>query len=215
MAAISRGTSLSVFVIGTIVAGCASASGATSSPSTPSAPPPSPESVVSASPSPSPSPSPAPSPSQAPIASASGAATSRSGLTIAFYGDGFALVVPEPLQSGWIPGEGIEKWEATNGSGQRTALAIQTLRNPPAAQRSLDGLAAALRQQLAAAQGVTITSDERVKVAAGTAHRIAAKGGGEWTVFYLFYAGGKGFVLEMLNLTMADEGAIMDTFVLL
>ncbi len=125
--------------------------------------------------------------------------------------------MPEPLQSGWIPGEGLERWEVTSDSGQRMALAIHTLRNPPAAQQSLDGLAAALRQQLAVAaqQGVTITSDERVKVAAGTAQRIAAKGGGEWTVYYLLYKGGKGFVLEMLNLTMADEGAIMETFVLL
>ncbi len=208
MAGISRGTSLSVFVIGAIVAGCVSASGATPSPSTPSPPPPSPQSVASASPSPSPS------PSQSPIATASAAATPRSSLTIVFWGDGFAVNVPEPLQSGYIMGEGVERWEATSDSGQRMALAIHTIRNPPAAQQSLDGLAAAIRQQLAAQQGVTITSDERVKVAAGTAQRIAAKGGGEWTIFYLLYKGGKGFMLEMLNLTMADEGAIMETFVL-
>lgn len=123
--------------------------------------------------------------------------------------------MPEPLQSGYMPGEGLESWEATSDSGQRMALAIHTLRNPPAAQRSLDGLAAALRKQIAAQQGVTITSDERVKVAAGTAQRIAAKGGGEWSVYYVLYKGGTGFALEMLNLTTADEGSIMETFVLM
>ncbi len=150
--------------------------------------------------------------SSGPLSTATSAALPSSDFTVAFLGDGFSVVMPEPLQSGYVPGEGVERWEATRDSGQRIGVSVQTLRQPPASQRSLDGLTAALKEQLGTAKGVTITSEEKVELAGATAVRVAAEGGGEWTVFYLLYEAGKGFVLEMLNLTDAEEAAITGTF---